>query len=45
MGRTDTFSYTPAKAAVHQVTRNMAVVVAEDNIRVNAIARGAFTPR
>ncbi|MEH6609365.1 MAG: SDR family oxidoreductase [Halioglobus sp.] len=42
MGRTDTFSYAPAKAAVHQVTRNMAVVLAEDNIRVNAIAPGRF---
>ena len=28
MGRTDTFSYAPAKAAVHQMTRNMAVALA-----------------
>jgi NAD(P)-dependent dehydrogenase (short-subunit alcohol dehydrogenase family) len=42
MGRTDTFSYAPAKAAVHQMTRNMAVALAEDNFRVNAIAPGRF---
>ncbi|MFK7975436.1 MAG: SDR family oxidoreductase [Halioglobus sp.] len=42
MGRTDTFSYAPAKAAIHQVTRNMAVELAKDNIRVNAIAPGRF---
>jgi NAD(P)-dependent dehydrogenase (short-subunit alcohol dehydrogenase family) len=42
MGRTDTFSYAPAKAAVHQMTRNMAVELAGDNIRVNAIAPGRF---
>lgn len=42
MGRTDTFSYAPAKAAVHQMTRNMAVELARDNIRVNAIAPGRF---
>ncbi|MDG2272815.1 MAG: SDR family oxidoreductase [Halioglobus sp.] len=42
MGRTDTFSYAPSKAAVHQMTRNMAVEMARDNIRVNAIAPGRF---
>lgn len=42
MGRTDTFSYAPAKAAIHQVTRNMAVELAKENIRVNAIAPGRF---
>ena len=42
MGRTDTFSYAPAKAAVHQMTRNMAVEMAGDHIRVNAIAPGRF---
>ena len=42
LARTDTFSYAPAKAAIHQVTRNMALVLAEDNIRVNAIAPGRF---
>ncbi|MFT5482451.1 MAG: NAD(P)-dependent dehydrogenase (short-subunit alcohol dehydrogenase family) [Halieaceae bacterium] len=42
MARTDTFSYAPAKAAIHQVTRNMALTLAEDNIRVNAIAPGRF---
>jgi NAD(P)-dependent dehydrogenase (short-subunit alcohol dehydrogenase family) len=39
---TDTFSYAPSKAAIHQVTRNLAVILAEDNIRVNAIAPGRF---
>ncbi|MEP5763807.1 MAG: SDR family oxidoreductase [Halieaceae bacterium] len=39
---TDTFSYAPSKAAIHQVTRNLAVVLAEDHIRVNAIAPGRF---
>jgi len=39
---TDTFSYAPSKAAIHQVTRNLAVVLAEKHIRVNAIAPGRF---
>lgn len=42
MGRTDTFSYAPSKAAIHQVTRNLATVLADDHIRVNAIAPGRF---
>ena len=42
LARTDTFSYAPSKAALHQLTRNMALVLAEDNIRVNAIAPGRF---
>jgi NAD(P)-dependent dehydrogenase (short-subunit alcohol dehydrogenase family) len=42
LARTDTFSYAPSKAAIHQVTRNMALALAEDNIRVNAIAPGRF---
>jgi len=41
-GATDTFSYAPSKAAIHQVTRNLAVVLAEQHIRVNAIAPGRF---
>jgi NAD(P)-dependent dehydrogenase (short-subunit alcohol dehydrogenase family) len=42
MGRTDTFSYGPSKAAVHQMTRNLGAALAEQNIRVNAIAPGRF---
>lgn len=42
MGRTDTFSYAPSKAAVHQMTRNLGVALAEQHIRVNAIAPGRF---
>jgi NAD(P)-dependent dehydrogenase (short-subunit alcohol dehydrogenase family) len=42
MGATDTFSYAPSKAAVHQMTRNLATTLAERHIRVNAIAPGRF---
>jgi len=42
LARTDTLSYAPSKAAIHQVTRNLATMVADDNIRVNAIAPGRF---
>ena len=42
-GATDTFSYAPSKAAIHQMTRNMAAEFAESHIRVNAIAPGRFT--
>ena len=45
MGRTDTFSYAPSKAAIHQMTRNLSVALAEQNIRVNAIAPGRFHTR
>lgn len=41
-GETDTFSYAPAKAAVHQLTRNLAVTLSDNHIRVNAIAPGRF---
>lgn len=42
MGATDTYSYAPSKAAVHQMTRNLATALAERHIRVNAIAPGRF---
>jgi NAD(P)-dependent dehydrogenase (short-subunit alcohol dehydrogenase family) len=41
-GETDTFSYAPSKSAIHQVTRNLSAVLAEQHIRVNAIAPGRF---
>lgn len=41
-GATDTFSYAPSKTAIHQVTRNLAVALADKHIRVNAIAPGRF---
>ena len=41
-GETDTFSYAPSKAAVHQLTRNLAVALSDKHIRVNAIAPGRF---
>ena len=37
-GTTDTLSYAPSKAAIHQMTRNLASLLADDHIRVNAIA-------
>jgi NAD(P)-dependent dehydrogenase (short-subunit alcohol dehydrogenase family) len=36
------FSYSSSKAAVHMLTRHLAVHLADDHIRVNAIAPGAF---
>ena len=41
-GETDTYSYAPSKAAIHQLTRNLAVALSDKHIRVNAIAPGRF---
>jgi NAD(P)-dependent dehydrogenase (short-subunit alcohol dehydrogenase family) len=38
----ETFSYGPSKAAVHHLTRGLALHLAKDNIIVNAIAPGPF---
>lgn len=40
--RVDNFSYSPSKAAVHHLTRVLAVKLGERNITVNAIAPGPF---
>jgi NAD(P)-dependent dehydrogenase (short-subunit alcohol dehydrogenase family) len=38
----DTYAYNISKAAVHQMTRNLAFALSERNVRVNAIAPGRF---
>lgn len=38
----ETFSYGPSKAAVHHLTRGLALHLSKDNIIVNAIAPGPF---
>lgn len=40
--RTGTFAYTSSKAAVHHLTRHLAISLASRNITVNAIAPGFF---
>jgi len=38
----DTYSYNVSKSAIHQMTRNLAFTLAEQHVRVNAIAPGRF---
>lgn len=38
----DTYSYNASKSAIHHMTRNLAFVLAERHVRVNAIAPGRF---
>lgn len=42
---TDNFAYGPSKAAVHHMTRDLAVKLAGRNVTVNAIAPGPFESR
>jgi len=41
MGVTPSAAYSAAMAGVHQLTKNLALELAQDNIRVNAVALGA----
>ena len=43
--RLPTFAYSASKAALHHLTRSLAVHMASDNITVNAVAPGFFSSR
>ena len=45
VSRTGTYAYTSSKAAVHHLTRNLAVTLGPRQITVNAIAPGFFPSR
>lgn len=43
--RVPTFAYSASKAALHHLTKSLAVFLARDHITVNAVAPGFFTSR